>query len=336
MILVTGGTGLLGAHLLYKLTSEGAQVCAIYRDKSTLESVEKVFSYYSESSEALFEKIRWVQADITEVPALSNAFENVSMVYHCAADISFDYRNYNKTRQVNVVGTANVVNLCLSNKVSKLCYVSSVAAIGEDVKKPITEETHWNPENNSNNIYAITKYDAELEVWRATQEGLDAVIVNPGVIIGPGFWNACTGEIFTKVSKGFNYYASGVVGVIDVNDVVKSMVLLMNSNIRNEQFILVSENISYKDLISTVQMSVGLKGKLREVTKWQLLFYMQIERVLSFILRKKRTLYKANITSAFKQLNYDTSKVKKTIGVNFIPVVESINNTGVLFKKEQL
>jgi len=223
MILVTGGTGLLGTHLLYKLVTQGKVVRAIYRDASKFEKVKKVFSYYSENPKDIFEKIDWIQADINDVPALEVAFQKVTHVYHCAADLSFNPKNYKQSKEVNVIGTANIVNLCLSNEVVKLCHVSSIATLGEELQKQITEETRWNPENNRQNIYAITKYDAELEVWRGTQEGLDVVVVQPGVIIGPGFWNSGTGEIFTKVSNGFNYYTSGTVGVVDVNDVVKSM-----------------------------------------------------------------------------------------------------------------
>jgi nucleoside-diphosphate-sugar epimerase len=334
MILVTGGTGLLGTHLLYKLADQGKMVRAIYRDASKLEIVKKVFSFYSEKPNEIFDKIEWVKADITDVPALDIAFDCVTHVYHCAADLSFNPKNYRQSRQVNVIGTANVVNLCLSNKVSKLCHVSSIATLGEDFKKPITEKTRWNPENNTQNIYAITKYDAELEVWRGTQEGLNAVVVQPGVILGPGFWNSGTGEIFTKVSKGFNYFTSGIVGVVDVNDVSESMIKLMNSEIINKQFIIISENVTYKYLMNNVATVVGNTKNLKEIKKWQLLCYFQIDRFLGAISVRKRSVFRANINSAFKQLVYDTSKIKSETGLEFLTVAESIKNTGSFFDKK--
>ena len=333
MILVTGGTGLLGTHLLYKLVIQGKVVRAIYRDASKFENVKKVFSYYSENSDAMFDKIDWIQAEITDVPALEVAFQKVTHVYHCAADLCFNPKNYKQSKEVNVIGTANIVNLCLSNEVVKLCHVSSIATLGEDLKKPITEETHWNPENNRQNIYAITKYDAELEVWRGTQEGLDVVVVQPGVIIGPGFWNSGTGEIFTKVSKGFNYYTSGTVGIVDVNDVVKSMCVLMESDVINDKFIIVSENIEYKKLLQTVSEVLGSKKELKEIKRWQLVLYLQLDKFLSFISSRKRSVYKANINSAFKKLKYDASKIKNAVGIEFILVKESVVNTGGFFEK---
>jgi len=332
MILVTGGTGLLGTHLLYKLVAEGKTVRAIYRDALKFEAVKKVFSFYSENYNVIFDKIEWVKADITDVPALILAFENITNVYHCAADLSFNPKNYKKSRQVNVTGTANIVNLCLSNKISKLCHVSSVATLGEDLKKTITEETRWNPGNNTQNIYAITKYDAELEVWRGTQEGLNAVVIQPGVILGPGFWDSGTGEIFTKVAKGFRYYTSGTVGIVDVNDVAETMVKLMGSEVVNEQFIVVSENIGYKYLIQTVSDSVGSTKRVKEIKRWQLIVYLQVDKLLSFISGRKRSVFRANINSVFKQLYYDASKIEKITGIKFITVTESAHRVGKLFK----
>jgi nucleoside-diphosphate-sugar epimerase len=334
MILVTGGTGLLGAHLLYKLVVQGKEVKAIHRDSSSFENVKNIFSFYSTSSEELFLKVIWVKADINDVPALELAFKNVTKVYHCAADLSFDISNYNASRKVNVEGTANIVNLCLSNEVTKLCHVSSIATIGEEVIKPITEETKWSPESNSNNIYAITKYDAELEVWRGVQEGLSVVVVNPGVILGPGFWNSGTGEIFAKVADGFRYYTSGTVGMIGVNDVVKSMILLMNSGIKNDQFILVSENITYQELMQNIIQVTGSKNTSKEIKKWQLLFVLKINALLGFFNIRKRSLYKANVNSVFKNLVYDNSKIKKAVEIEFTPIVDVIKNIGFFFTKQ--
>src|SRR5690606_20249767 len=182
MILVTGGTGLVGSHLLYKLVSNGESVKAIYRREHKLELVKRVFAYYTQDFEALFSKIDWVDADITDVPKLSEAFQNVTYVYHCAAFVSFEPDKYHQLRKINIEGTANVVNLCVANNVKKLCYVSSIAAVGHhaDAMQLITEETHWNPEDD-NSVYAITKYGAEIEVWSGTQEGFDAIVGNPGI-----------------------------------------------------------------------------------------------------------------------------------------------------------
>ena len=186
MILVTGSTGLVGAHLLYKLISNNEKVRAIYRNEGKLNNVKKVFSTYIDDYKNLFENIDWVKADILDIPSLSKAFKGIDYVYHCAAFVSFEPDKYHLLRRTNIEGTANIVNLCISNSIKKLCYVSSIATIGNELNNnPITEDSVWNPEEE-HSVYAITKYGAEMEVWRGTQEGVDAIIVNPGVILGVG------------------------------------------------------------------------------------------------------------------------------------------------------
>jgi len=240
MILVTGGTGLVGAHLLYKLTSQNEKIRAIYRSEHKIQLVKNVFESYSADAENLFKKIEWVEADILDIPALLEAFKDITYVYHSAAFVSFEPNKYHLLRRTNIDGTANVVNLCLSENVKKLCYVSSIATLGNELNnKPVSEDTIWNPEAD-NNDYAITKYGAEMEVWRGTQEGLNAVIVNPGVILGFGFWDNGTGNLFKKAQKGFKFYTSGTIALVSVEDVVKVMIDLMHSDIVNERFVLIA------------------------------------------------------------------------------------------------
>ena len=239
MILVTGGTGLVGAHLLLHLTEFEEKVSAIYRNESKIELTKKLFSEANKSS--FFDKIVWIEADILDIPSLEKAFVGVDFVYHCAALITFDPNDEDKLRKTNIEGTANIVNLCIDFKVKKLCHVSSIAALGDlkEHDKEITEETEWNPEVFHSD-YAISKHGAEMEVWRGFQEGLDVVIVNPGVIFGSMIWKDGSGAFFTKIKKGFPFYSKGSTGYIGVNDVVKTMVLLMKSDISGERFALIS------------------------------------------------------------------------------------------------
>jgi len=182
MILVTGGTGLVGAHLLCHLIKNNYEVRAIHRKKSDLKNVEKVFGYYHENSKTLFQKIDWIVADLNDLPALEKAFEGVELVYHAAAMISFDPNNYDQLMKVNVEGTGNIVNLCIANNVKKLCYVSTIGTIGRSTNdEKVNEQSEWL--NHHINVYAQSKYAAEMEVWRGGQEGLSVVMVNPGGIV---------------------------------------------------------------------------------------------------------------------------------------------------------
>lgn len=334
MILLTGGTGLVGAHLLYRLVSDDENVRAIYRTKRKLENVKQVFSCYTEDVQTLFDNIEWVKADLLDVPALDEALHDIEYVYHCAAFVSFEPDKYQQLRRTNIEGTANVVNLCISNKVKKLCYVSSIATIGNALKnEPITEDTHWNPEDD-NNVYAITKYGAEMEVWRATQEGLDAVIVNPGVILGAGIWRYGSGSIFKKVHKGLKYYTSGSVGLVSVTDVVDIMIQLLKSDIKNERYILVAENLSYKSFLQTIAKALNVKPPSTLAQPWLLQIGWRLDWLKRKLTGKRRSLTKHLAQSLDTQKNYSNAKITETLTYEFEPIREVISKTGNLYLKQ--
>ena len=336
MILVTGGTGLVGSHLLFKLVSNNENVRAIYRREKTLQRVKHVFSYFSDDAENLFNKIEWVEADINDIPKLEDAFKGITSVYHCAALVSFEPDKYITLRKVNIKGTANIVNLGISHKVKKLCYVSSIAAIGHhsDSGKLIDEQTAWNPEED-NSVYAITKYGAELEVWRGTQEGLDAVIVNPGIILGAGYWNGgSSGNLFKQIHKGMRYFVNGVSGYVDVWDVVNSMHQLMTGPIKNESFILVSENLSFKTFQTKTALALNVKPPTKEAKPWLLNVVWRLDWLNFKLFGKRRSLSKQTAKSAVSITKYDNSKLKSKLSFEFKAIDESIDEVSKLYLKD--
>ena len=257
MILVTGGTGLVGSHLLYQICQSETKVRAIKREWSNTNFVRQVFSYYTEKADLFFEKIEWVNADLLNIPELDLAFQGVTKVYHSAAWISFNPKHKNKMMQTNIEGTANVVNLCLTHHIQKLCHVSSVASL--DVPRDggsIDENTPWtnSPENS---YYALSKYHSEMEVWRGIEEGLNAVIICPAIILGPGKWEKGSSMLFKQVWKGLSFYTSGTNGFVDVRDVVNVMIQLMKGKIKSERFILCSESISFKKTFDYIAEALG-------------------------------------------------------------------------------
>ncbi|MCK0134280.1 NAD-dependent epimerase/dehydratase family protein [Arenibacter sp. S6351L] len=316
MILVTGGTGLVGAHLLLHLLQSGATVKAIHREKSNLKEVEKVFGYYTDQSHQLFQKINWVKADLNDLPALEIAFENVTHVYHCAALISFNPNDYDLLRTVNYEGTKNIVNLCIAKGVKKLCYTSSIGAIGRTVgNQEATEETDWTTQQS--NVYAMTKMDAELEVWRGAQENVPAVIVNPGVILGPGFWETGTGILFKTAYKARKYYPPGGTGFVTVNDVVKVMTQLMQSSITNEKYILVAENLTYKEILEMITKAFGKPGPGKAIKFWQLEVFRRLDWLRNIFWNSGRKLTKNSIQSLRKNQLFSSDKIQNQLGHSF-------------------
>ena len=326
MILVTGGTGLVGSHLLYHLLLENESVRAIYRKTSDLNSVKKVFSYYSQDFESIFRRIRWIEADILDLMSLEEAFEGVKQVYHCAAKVSFLPSDYQKMRKVNIEGTTNVVNLSISHSVEKLCFVSSVAAIENKKEEEVMDERdRWNNANKSG--YAITKYGSEMEIWRASQEGVPVIIVNPGVILGSGYWHKGTGKLFQSVFKGQPFYTEGVTGFVDVADVAKMMIMLMNGSIKNERFILVSENLSFKKVLFYIADGLKRKRPWIRINKWMSEVYWRMEHLKSGITLKSPLLTKHSARSVISKQYYSSEKVKNALGIDFTPMKMCVEKT---------
>ncbi len=332
MYLVTGGTGLIGSHLILKLLQSGHTVRATYRTEKTQLKVKKVFAYYSDDAEKLFESIDWVKADINDIVALEDAFDGITHVYHSAALISFDPGLYRKLKKVNVEGTKNIVNLCLKHEIKKLCYVSSIAALGaSSTNERINEETDSNDKYAT--VYSITKKNAELQVWRAAQEGLPVVMVNPGVVLGPGFWKSGSGTFFYYAAKGNKYTMPGGTGFISINDVVNCMIQLMDSPIKSERFILVDENATYLNIIQRIAISMGVSPPKKVLTKTKIEVFWRLDWLLSKLFNKRRRLAKNMAKSLFKTEYYDTSKIEKALNVDFKGVEKAIEFSSARFKE---
>lgn len=326
MIFVTGGTGLLGSHLLFELTKNECLVKAIYRDANKIQQVKKVFQYYNPTCyEIQFSKIQWIECDINDIVTIEDVISEADYVYHCAALVSFYRRDFNKLMKINREGTSNIVNACLKNKVKKLCYVSSTAAIGSS-DSVVTEESKWKQSEKASG-YSISKYSAEKEVWRGSEEGLNVVIVNPSMIFGAGDWNESSLTIFKTIQKGLPFYTSGSNAFVDVRDVVKVMIALMKSNISKERYLVTGTNISFKDAFKLIALKLGKKPANIAVPKWLISLTWIVSGIVSRIVGKKPTITKETANSAFNNTKYDSSKIIKELDIKFRSLEESIDNT---------
>jgi nucleoside-diphosphate-sugar epimerase len=316
MILVTGATGLVGSHLLVQLLQENEEVKALFRSEKQIEKTKNVFSFHNQLQ--LFDKINWVKGDITNIPSLEIAFENITHVYHCAALITFDPNDEEELRKINIEGTANIVNCCIDFGIKKLCHVSSIAALGnpKEHEITITEETEWNPEELHSD-YAISKYGAEMEVFRGHQEGLEVVIVNPGVIFGYGFPKKGSDVIIQSVRKGMAFYTNGSVGIVFVEDVIKCMMQLMKSNINGERFTLVGENIEVKKLLKFIATELNLKSPSIKATKLMTAIAWRLDWLISKIANRKRKITRNTAAASHDTSIYDASKIKSYFEFEF-------------------
>ena len=324
MILVTGGTGLIGSHLLYELALKNEYIRAIKRPSSDIRNVHKIFGYYSENPDVLFQKIDWVDSYLADYFSLSEAFNEIDQVYHCAGMVSFNRRIKKELFETNVTGTSNIINICLEKDVKKICFISSIASFGEyDDVSPIDEKTRWKPEKKSS-LYSLSKLKAEMEVWRGIAEGLGGVIVNPSVVIGPGFWDKGVGIIYKLVSKGLRFYTRGSTGCVDVRDVSRIMVKLMESDISGDQFLVSSENLTFREILNLISASLQCKSPDIYANRFLTGLVWRLNTLTSFITGKEPIITRDNVRITHKYCLYSGQKIKDVLDYEYIPIKDSV------------
>jgi dihydroflavonol-4-reductase len=330
MILVTGATGLLGSNLAAKLAARGLPVRAIRRPSSNMELAEKTLKRNKMS----LNDITWIDADVTDYFSLVEAMKDVEHVYHCAAVVSFNSEAVTYMMQVNVEGTANVVNAALECGIKKLCHASSTAALGRtEESKLMDEESHWqNSKYNSN--YAISKYGAEREVWRGIEEGLNAVIVNPSVIIGPGNWKTDSSRIIGQVWKGLSFYPQGGNAFADVRDVADVMLKLMEGPFSKQRYLVFSENKLYREIFNAAADAFRKKKPSMPINKFMSAAAWRAEWLRSKITGASPVVTKEMLRSSSRNYMYSNNKIKAELQHDFIPVEETIKDTCKVFLDE--
>ena len=340
MIFVSGGTGLVGAHLLYDLVSAGKTVKALKRPTSKVDWIKKIFSYYSPAYEQLFDQIIWVEGDLLDYFCLEDALEGVHTIYHCAAMVSFHGDDHDAMMTNNVKGTANLIDAAIHNKVSRFCHVSSIAALGKTQDgSEINEETYWTPSKRKSG-YSLSKFFSEMEVWRGIEEGLDAVIVNPSIIIGPGNWDIGSPKLFQSIFKGLKYYTKGITGFVDVRDVVKAMTLLAEDpnfeTIKNQRFILNAGNISYQDFFNRIADALNRPRPKNFASDMKLRIAWQMAQTASFFTGKRPVITRETVSGTNLNNNYSGDKIVKSIGFQYRDLNQSIKDIAEIFLKDMV
>ncbi len=314
MILVTGGAGLLGNTLIEMLLQKGENVRATYN--STPLGLNT------------FTNFERVKCDILDVYALEDALQDVTEIYHCAGLVSFNPKDEKKLYSINVEGTANVVNAALNAGTRKFVHVSSVAALGRIRPGEMIDETMLWTEETSNSKYGHSKYLGEMEVWRGVAEGLNAVIINPSIILGAGNWNEGSTKIFKSVYDEFPWYTEGISGFVDVKDVAIAMIQLMESNITAEKFIISAENISYQDMFTMMAKAFGKKAPSKKVTPFIAALTWRMENIKSMFMGTSPLLTRETANTALTKVEYDNRKlITQLSGFKYRNMQDTITNT---------
>lgn len=326
MILVTGGTGLLGSHILIELSKSNNSIRAIYRYDNRIEYVKSLFQYYlGDNFLDNWKKIEWFEADILDIERMKSSFEKVDTVYHSAGFVSFYSEDFKNCIKINREGTANIVNLCLEFKVNNLGYVSSTAAVGGHENQLVTENDKWEntPETSG---YSVSKYLAEKEVWRGIEEGLNAVIINPCVILGPGNWNETSLTLFKNASKGMKFYPTGANATVDARDVASCLLKLVEGAFYNERFLCTGSNQTFQDLFSEITSQCKVRQPSIPISKKWLTLLSYLISPFYRVVGRRPPLSTDTINSAYKTLRYDNTKIRNTTNHVFYSLQETVEN----------
>jgi dihydroflavonol-4-reductase len=323
-ILITGATGFVGSYLTRFMVKKGyTNLVCMKRASSLMDLVADVSDH-----------VQWVEGDIRDVPFLDDILRGyqIKQIFHCAAVVSFDARDREEMYEINATGTANIVNAALEYGIEKLVHVSSIAAIGRvEHEKTVSETNKWQ-RSDLNTHYAISKYQAEQEVWRGVAEGLSVAIVNPSVILGAQFWEHGTGKLFEQVWTGLRFYTEGATGYVDVRDVVRFMEKLMASDIENQRFILNSENWTYKNMFENIADVLDKKRATIPVTPFLRQVAWRVEWLKSLITKKRPLITKETARTSATTFFFKNDKSLAAFSdFQYTPIAETIKATAQQF-----
>jgi nucleoside-diphosphate-sugar epimerase len=331
---------LVGAHLLYELTNSGNRVKALRRQESNTKWVKKIFSYYTTQVDELFAQIEWVEGDILDYLSLEEALKGITSIYHCAAIVSFHGDDHDIMLNNNVKGTGNLIDAAIHNGVKQFCHISSIAALGKTQDgSEINEETYWTPSKRKSG-YSLSKFFSEMEVWRGIEEGLDAVIVNPSIIIGPGNWDIGSPKLFQSIWKGLKYYTKGISGFVDVRDVVKAMIMLMDESqfeqVKNQRFILNAGNMSYQDFFNKIADGLNKPRPRSFASDIKLQIAWRMAKTASFFTGERPIITREAVFGTNQKNQYSGEKITRSTGFQYRSLGSSITDIAEIFLKDMV
>ena len=328
MILVTGSTGLLGSHVVVELLHKGYEVRALFRDESRKQIVYRLLDfYYPGQKEVLLQKLTWFRGDVLDLADVEDSLQGISKVVHCAALVSFHRRDFNALFRVNRRGTANMVNFALDAGVNQFVHLSSTAAVGSDSQftDGLKRETNlWNP-NDEVSGYSLSKFSAEKEVWRAYEEGLPVSIVNPSVMFGPGSWEESSLKIFRTLRKGLKYYTAGSNAFVDVRDVTRLILKLIETEKTGERYLVTGSNLTFKELFDQISSQLNVKAPYKLAGPFLTGLAWRLSGILCRIQGKRPTITKESARSSQNNSKFSNEKLFRDFpDFKFTPMEETI------------
>ena len=304
-------------------------VTALFRNEKGKSEVQNLFQFYGK--ENLFSQVEWVKGDVEDVDDMYELTEGIDIVFHCAAIVSYHKKEASRMLEVNINGTKNVVNACIENEVKHLIHISSISALGDSKGEIIDEETPRNF-NDYHSNYSKSKYLSEQEVWRGIQEGLNATILNPGVVFGPNACERSSGTMIARIDKGLPALPAGGSGIVSVLDVVEVMVRAAKQTPTNERYILCAENVRMSELFTKIANALNVKIGKNIAKKWQIILVYYMEALIELLTGKRASITREIIRNYDEVKRFDGSKATRVFGFQYRNTFGSIEDTVRFYK----
>ena len=329
-VVVTGATGLVGSHLLLKLVEDSSEVVALYRNEKAIELVAQLFAYYEKS--AAFHLVTWRKVDVLNETLLTDIVAGATTIYHTAALVSFEKKDSENLFLTNVGGTKNVLNAIAQNGIPNLVFISSVASIRNkdndgyfNAEGIIDGKREWSD-------YARSKTQSEALVLEAKKGGLNTVIVNPGVILGPGDITKSSTVIFNTIKQGLSFYTLGVNGFVDVRDVVDSVFYLKDLEATKDRYVCVGENCQFKELFSIIAKALAVKEPRFKANRLLLAIAWRLELLNAKVQKKSPKITRDNTSTALGKIEYSSKSLEDDTGIVFRSMKEATDNAAAFFR----
>ncbi len=335
-VFITGSTGLIGGHLIIRLFTSGLKIKALIRPTSSLNQLRLICEFYGISFDKLYKSVEWVNGDTLDFVGLMDHMDGVEEVFHCAAVVSFNENNRSELLRTNVKGTSNMVDAALGSGVKNFCFISSIGSLGDTGNGKFIDEDSYRDPNKKNSAYSESKYLSELEVWRGSVEGLNVVILNPGVVLGPGKTDKGSLLLFKAGSKGIPFYTDATTGYVDVRDICEIAMQLMEKEIFGQRFVLVSGNHSNKEIFTMIANEYGKKGPSIKAGSGLLKTAAFLSAIYGKITSKTPQLTRETVKSASSSQKYSSSKIIEELNYSFIPIGQTIKETADFIKNKKI
>lgn len=315
-VLITGASGLVGSFIARRLLALGFQVHGTCRDTTDFSLLAGVKNH-----------ITWHTAQLDDLPALQEAMTGMDVVIHAAAIVNFGGLDPAEIYKANVEGTANVVNTCLALGTPRLVHISSVAALGAALPgQPLNEDARWNNQGFITH-YARSKYLAEVEVWRAQAEGLTVAVLNPSVVLGPGFTDrGGSTTLLAWVRNGRRFYTKGFLNYVDVRDVALAAEMAL-TQFDNQRMVLNAGTLPFDQFFGQVAQQLGVKPPDIQLPKLLAEIGWRAERLRTLLTGSRPFITKETARNAFRQSRIDGSRITRQAAFNYTPLQETLQFT---------